>query len=224
MRMRYKAFAIPELKENDLVFFEPEENKGQWSKIFKNNNPIHLEIGAGFGKFILTKAERNQNINYIGVELDEKVLVYAARDFKESGLKNIIGIRNKAENLTKYFEKGEIKKIYLNFSNPWPKRSQHKRRLTHPQLLNVYKKIIPIEAEIVFKTDQRTFFDDSIKYFERNGFKILDLSYDLGVDDIEDHIVTEYEQKWRENGDTIHYLRAKLIDDAQSEVLEIYRK
>lgn len=221
MRMRFKPHAIPELEENELVFFTPTELKGKWNEKFNNNNPVHLEIGAGFGKFILIKAERNPDINYVAMEMDERVLVTTAKFFVDSGLKNILGIRNKAELLSSFFEKNEVSKIYLNFSNPWPKRSQHKRRLTHPQLLNVYKKILKVGSEIVFKTDQRGFFDDSIKYFERNGFELLDISYDLGVDDIEDHIITEYEAKWRANGDPIHYLRAKLVDDRQSEVLEI---
>lgn len=221
MRMRFKPHAIPELEENELIFFTPTELKGKWNEKFNNNNPVHLEIGAGFGKFILTKAERNPDINYVAMEMDERVLVTTAKSFVDSGLNNILGIRNKAELLSSFFEKNEVSKIYLNFSNPWPKRSQHKRRLTHPQLLNVYKKILKVGSEIVFKTDQRGFFDDSIKYFERNGFELLDISYDLGVDDIEDHIITEYEAKWRANGDRIHYLRAKLVDDRQSEVLEI---
>lgn len=211
MRMRFKAFALPELEENPLVFFEPKENKGRWKEVFENNNPVHLEIGAGFGKFAITIAERNPQINYVAMELDEKVFVYAARSFKESGLTNLLGIKNPAQKLDLYFEKEEIEKIYINFCNPWPKRSQHKRRLTHPNLLEVYKKILKRGGEIEFKTDARYFFEDSLKYFERNGFEILEYTFNLGLDEKEDNIVTEYETKWRGQGVPICYAKVKFI-------------
>lgn len=212
MRMRFKPFARGELEENPFVFYNPIENKGKWKEIFKNDNPIHLEIGAGFGKFAITISNKNPNINYVAMEMDERVFVYAGREFKRENLSNLFGIRNMAENLANFFEKDEISKIYINFCNPWPKRNQHKRRLTHPRHLEIYKKILKIGGEIEFKTDQEKFFEDSIKYFERNDFEIIEKIYDLGIDEKKDNIVTEYEQKWREKGDKIYYLKARLMD------------
>lgn len=210
MRMRFKPYAREELQKNELIYYNPVEQKGKWREEFNNKNPIHLEIGAGFGKFAISIAERTSNINYVAMEKEERVFVNAARDFKEANLSNLLGIRDDAENLDKFFGEDEIEKIYINFPNPWPKRNQHKRRLTHPRLLEIYKRFLKEGGEIEFKTDQKGFFEDSIKYFERNDFILEEIIYNLGIDEKEDNIVTEYEAKWREKGDEIYYLKAKL--------------
>lgn len=210
MRIRYKAFAIPELEKNELIYFDPKDKQNEWNRIFKNENPIHLEIGSGRGSFITKLAEKKPNINFIALEMEANVFVYAARLFSESKLNNIRGIRGFAEYLAENFGENEISKIYINFPNPWPKRKQHKKRLTHINQLKIYKKILKNGGEIEFKTDDLDFFNDSLKYFEKENFKIIEKSYDLKLDDKKDNIVTEYEAKWRSLEVPIKYAKIKL--------------
>lgn len=211
MRLRYKPFAIPELEENDLAFFDPKENKGRWKEIFGNDNPIHLEIGAGRGGFMKQLASGNPEINFVAIEMDANILVYAGRLFKENELENVRIIKGMAENLPDYFDTDEIDKIYINFSNPWPKKKQQKRRITHPRQLKGYIKILKDGGQVEFKTDDRPFFDDSLEYFVENGFTIIYKSFDLKLDEKEDNIVTEYERKWRKLGVPINYTKVKLV-------------
>lgn len=199
---------MPELEDNNLIFFDPTELKGRWNQVFKNDNPIYLELGAGRGKFTTISAERNPDINYIALEMEAGALVYAARKFKESGLDNIRGIRSMAQKLLEFFDEGEISKIYINFCNPWPKNRQHKRRLTYPTLLKIYKSILHEKGTIELKTDDLPFFEDSLKYFEKAGLKVSDINYDLPADK-NGNIVTEYEAKWRSQGVKINYLMAE---------------
>lgn len=208
MRLRYKAWAIPEMKENEYIFFDPVENKGRWKEVFGNDNPIYLEIGAGRGKFGIVSATNNPNINYIALEMDANAFVYASRLYKEHELKNIYGVRTVAQRLTEFFDEGEVDKIYINFCNPWPKHCQHKKRLTYPTFLDLYKKILTKGGQIELKTDDLPFFKDSIRYFENNGFELLAIDYDLD-ENRQGNIVTEYERKWRDQGVKINYLIAR---------------
>lgn len=210
MRLRYKPFAVPELQENELVYFRPMQNKGIWNEIFENNNPIHLEIGAGRGGFTKELALRNPDINYVPIEMDSNILVYAGRLFLEEDLRNVRAIKGMAENLADFFEEDEVDKIYINFSNPWPKKKHNKRRITHPRQLVGYKKILKNGGEVEFKTDDRPFFEDSLEYFESEGFEILEKNFDLKEEDKPDNIVTEYEKKWRSLNKPINYARVKL--------------
>lgn len=209
MRMRNKPWAIPELKENKLIFFDPVDKKGTWQEEFGNNNPIHLEIGAGWGKFSLTKAANNKDINYVAMEMESNVFVYAGRDFLASKLTNIRGIRGLAQQLDQFFDQGEIEKIYLNFSNPWPANRHKKRRLTHPRQLETYKKILKESGIIELKSDDRDFFNESIDYLKESGFEILEIDNNLPFDK-PGNIVTEYEAKWRKMGKPINFLKARL--------------
>ncbi len=212
MRLRYKEWAIPELRDNKYIFFDPDENKGRWHEIFGNDRPIYLEIGAGRGRFSLQSASDNPDINYIALEMEAGAFVYAGRLFKESCLENIYGIRAVAEKLLDFFEEDEIDGIYINFCNPWPKNRQHKRRLTHPRLLELYRHILKNSGLIELKTDDRSFFEDSIDYFKSCGFELVEVDFDL-PEDKEGNIVTEYESKWRSKGIAICYLKAKLLKD-----------
>lgn len=209
MRLRKKHFALPELEENKKVFLHPEENKGSWAEVFKNNNPIHLELGAGRGGFALRMAERNPAINFLALDLEANVFVYAGRLIKEADLDNLFGILARAENLCDYFAKGEISKIYINFCNPWPKPRQHKRRLTHPRLLEVYKNILRPGSEIEVKTDDEDLYLASLEYFKDSGFEVFEATDDL--EEREDSILTDYEKKWRSQGIKIKYIKAKFI-------------
>ncbi|MDU5230012.1 MAG: tRNA (guanosine(46)-N7)-methyltransferase TrmB, partial [Anaerococcus sp.] len=148
MRLRYKPNAIPEMKENDRIFFYPRDMKGKWQEVFDNDNPIHLEIGAGKGDFIIEKAKSHPDINFIALEMNTNAFVIASRKIKEEELKNVIGLIDYGEELTEAFGEDEIDHIYINFSTPWPKTKHHKRRLSHPRFLERYQKIIKNEGII----------------------------------------------------------------------------
>lgn len=205
MRLRYKPNAIPEMKENDRIFFYPRDMKGKWQEVFDNDNPIHLEIGAGKGDFIIEKAKSHPDINFIALEMNTNAFVIASRKIKEE-LKNVIGLIDYGEELTEAFGEDEIDHIYINFSTPWPKTKHHKRRLSHPRFLERYQKIIKNEGIIEQKTDDLDFFKDSLKYYEDFGLEILESNYNLPE---EKSIVTEYERKWRERKKPIYYAKAK---------------
>ena len=206
MRLRYKPNAIPEMKENDRIFFYPRDMKGKWQEVFDNDNPIHLEIGAGKGDFIIEKAKSHPDINFIALEMNTNAFVIASRKIKEEELKNVIGLIDYGEELTEAFGEDEIDHIYINFSTPWPKTKHHKRRLSHPRFLERYQKIIKNEGIIEQKTDDLDFFKDSLKYYEDFGLEILESNYNLPE---EKSIVTEYERKWREHKKPIYYAKAK---------------
>ena len=206
MRLRYKPNAIPEMKENDRIFFYPRDMKEKWQEVFDNDNPIHLEIGAGKGDFIIEKAKSHPDINFIALEMNTNAFVIASRKIKEEQLKNVIGLIDYGEELTEAFGEDEIDHIYINFSTPWPKTKHHKRRLSHPRFLERYQKIIKNEGIIEQKTDDLDFFKDSLKYYEDFGLEILQSNYDLPE---EESIVTEYERKWRERKKPIYYAKAK---------------
>lgn len=206
MRLRYKPNAIPEMKENDRIFFYPRDMKEKWQEVFDNDNPIHLEIGAGKGDFIIEKAKSHPDINFIALEMNTNAFVIASRKIKEEELKNVIGLIDYGEELTEAFGEDEIDYIYINFSTPWPKTKHHKRRLSHPRFLERYQKIIKNEGIIEQKTDDLDFFKDSLKYYEDFGLEILQSNYDLPE---EESIVTEYERKWRERKKPIYYAKAK---------------
>ena len=206
MRLRFKPNAIPEMKENDRIFFYPRDMKGKWHEVFGNDHPIYLEIGAGKGDFIIEKAKQNPDINFIALEMNTNAFVIASRKIIEEELTNVIGLVDYAEELTDTFNEGEIDHIYINFSTPWPKTKHHKRRLSHERFLERYKKIIKNQGIIEQKTDDLSFFEDSLKYYEDFGLEILEAEYDLPE---EKSIVTEYEKKWRERNKPIYYAKAK---------------
>lgn len=206
MRLRFKPNAIPEMKENDRIFFYPRDMKGKWHEVFGNDHPIYLEIGAGKGDFIIEKAKQNPDINFIALEMNTNAFVIASRKIIEEELTNVIGLVDYAEELTDTFNEGEIDHIYINFSTPWPKTKHHKRRLSHERFLERYKKIIKNQGILEQKTDDLPFFEDSLKYYEDFGLEILKAEYDLPE---EKSIVTEYERKWRERNKPIYYAKAK---------------
>ena len=218
MRIRYKKWARPELEASSFYIDNPEEHKGKWKEVFKNNNPIHLELGCGKGQFIANLAVENHNINYIAIDLVDAMLGLAKRNveekYKEKNLepKNIILTRFDIERIMLILDKtDEIERIYINFCNPWPKGKHRKKRLTHTRQLEKYKTFLKEHGEIYFKTDDDDLFDSSIKYFEETGFKIERLTRDLHSNNIfENNIVTEHEIMFSEQGIKIKALIARL--------------
>ena len=205
MRLRKKHFAIPEMGENPYVIFDPVHLKGKWSEEFKNDNDIYLELGAGKGQFIKELAKRTPKTNYIIIDRESNAFVYATRKIKEEELSNVRCIPYDVDNIAEIVGEGEIKGIYINFCNPWPKERHKKRRLTHPRLLKIYKKLLQPGGKIYFKTDDRDLFEDSLKYFEDEGFEIIKSDFNMKLSDYPDNIVTEYEHKFRTLNMPIHY-------------------
>jgi tRNA (guanine-N7-)-methyltransferase len=210
MRLRKKWWARPEMEQASYFITDPKEYIGKWSTEFKNRNEIHLELGCGRGKFITDKALNNKDINYIGIDLKDEVLIYTTRKIEELELKNVRIIPLNISFIEGVFEKDEISKIYINFCNPWPKDRHNKRRLTHTNFLNEYKKFLKPEGEIWFKTDNEDLFQASQDYFKENGFEIKYITYDLHESDFQDNIVTEYEMKFTSLGMKTMFMVGKL--------------
>ncbi|AHI56117.1 tRNA (guanosine(46)-N7)-methyltransferase TrmB [Listeria ivanovii] len=210
MRVKHKPWAKDRLQEFPAIYIEnPEELKGKWQEVFGNNNPIHIEIGSGKGQFVSGMAKANPSINYIGIEMIESVLVSALDKALEADVPNLRLVARDAKLLEDCFEKGEIAQIYLNFSDPWPKKRHTKRRLTNPTFLAIYERLLPTDGEIHFKTDNRSLFEYSLVAFSEYNMLLTFVSLDLHNSDYEGNIKTEYEEKFSAKGFPIYRLEAK---------------
>lgn len=210
MRLRNKPWANEYIQQHpNLVIPNPEEVKGKWNEIFQNENPIHIEVGTGKGQFIVGMAKQNPHINYIGIELYQSVIVSALSKLEEEQLPNLKLLNVNAKNLTDYFAPGEIDRVYLNFSDPWPKNRHEKRRLTYKTFLSTFETIMVDEGEIHFKTDNQGLFEYSLKSFSEYGLLLKFVSLDLHKSDFEGNIMTEYEEKFSKKGQRIYRAEAK---------------
>lgn len=196
------------LSFGDILIKEPTENYGNWKKVFNNDNDIYVEIGMGKGDFLIQNALQNKNINYIGIEKFESVILQALKKTQNFDLPNLRLICFDANEISKIFSEGEVNKIFLNFSDPWPKNRHEKRRLTSSDFLSSYKHILSIDSSIEFKTDNRLLFQFSLMEFNKNNFVFEDLSLDLHQD-CENIIMTEYEKKFHEMGHPIYFVRIR---------------
>lgn len=209
MRLRNIKNASIKLAENERDFIaNPKEFKGRWHEVFKNNNPIHLEIGMGKGQFLTKLAELNPDINYIGIEKFTSVLLRASEKLQMLDLPNVKIINFDAEALTDLFANFEVSRIYLNFSDPWPKNAHAKRRLTSYRFIPLYKEVLSLDGEIHFKTDNRLLFEYSLESFNNNGLELHNISLDLHNSSFKDNVLTEYEEKFSKFG-PIYRLEAK---------------
>lgn len=209
MRLRNVKGSREKIAGSEFVIHEPQDMKGKWHEFFENENPIHIEIGMGKGKFITTLAQQNPHINYIGIEKYSSVLIRALEKRAEIELNNLVFIRMDAEEIEEVFEKDEVDCIYLNFSDPWPKDRHAKRRLTSTQFLARYDKVLKREGEVIFKTDNRPLFDFSLEQVEEAGWKLKNHTFDLHHSEyMEGNVMTEYEEKFSAEGNPIHRLVA----------------
>lgn len=210
MRLRNVKGSKEFIANSPFVIQNPEELKGRWNTLFKNDNPIHIEIGMGKGKFIYKLASMFPDINFIGIEKYSSVLIRAINKQEEEPLPNLYFLRIDAEILTDIFEEDEINRIYLNFSDPWPKDRHAKRRLTAPGFLNLYNRVLSLDGRIEFKTDNRPLFDFSVDSFQKTEPWNLDLvTYDLHHSEyVEGNVMTEYEERFSSEGYQIHKLVA----------------
>lgn len=184
------------------------ELKGQWQKVFDNDNPIYIEIGMGKGKFILENALRYPNINFIGIEKYDSIMALAIKKIQEYELNNLKLIRMNANNIDNVFNK-EIDRIYLNFSDPWPKARTEKRRLTSSVFLNKYDNLFRDKMIIEMKTDNRNLFEYSLISFNNHNYKIKEINLDLHKTDNIDNIMTEYEEKFSKLNNIIYYVKVE---------------
>ncbi len=204
MRLRHIKGAEETIAESPYVVQEPKANKGRWHEFFGNRNPIEIEIGMGKGKFIMELAERNPDINYIGIERYSSVLLRGLQKRAKLDLKNIWFLRLDALELAEVFDKDEVSRIYLNFSDPWPKDRHAKRRLTSDRFLAVYDQFLCPDGRIEFKTDNQDLFRYSLESIPEAGWRIDAQTSDLHNSGLaEGNVMTEYETRFVEEGKPI---------------------
>ena len=210
MRLRNIPGAKDAIESSPYVIHEPTQNKGRWNEIFKNNHPIHIEVGMGKGRFLMDLASQNPDINYIGFEMYDSVLLRALQKMEErtengNTLPNVFFVRMDARELPLIFDVGEVDKIYLNFSDPWPKERHAKRRLTSRQFLERYDAILKPDGVIEFKTDNRPLFDFSLEEVNESKWHLVEWTYDLHHNEKMNvgNIMTEYEEKFSSEGNPI---------------------
>ena len=209
MRVRNRKGATELLEAHpQYVILNPADAKGRWQEIFGNDHPIHVEVGSGKGAFVSGMAKANPEINYNGIDIQKSVLSYALDKVLATDVPNIKLLWVDGSDLTDYFEDGEIDRLYLNFSDPWPKKRHEKRRLTYQSFLATYQQILPENGEIHFKTDNRGLFEYSLVSFSQYGMKLKGVWLDLHASDFEDNVLTEYEQKFANKGQVIYRVEA----------------
>ena len=215
MRLRNIPGAKEVIENSPYVVHEPQKQKGQWSHVFENDHPIHIEVGMGKGRFLMDMAKLHPEVNYVGIEMYDSVLLRALQkreeyEQNEGTLTNLFFMCMDARLLPEIFEKGEVKKIYLNFSDPWPKARHAKRRLTSRQFLERYDQILVLEGSVEFKTDNRDLFEFSLEEVKEAGWTLEASTFDLHHDEelLKGNVMTEYEEKFSSMGNPIHKLIA----------------
>lgn len=205
MRLKNIKGAKEKIESSNYVILNPTNYINKYQEIFNNNNPIKIEIGMGKGSFIIENAKRYPNVNFIGIEKFDSVMVRAVEKVEEQKLENLRLIRMDALEIDQVFH-SEIDTIYLNFSDPWPKNRHENRRLTNSIFLGKYDMIFKENCNIIFKTDNRKLFEYSVKSLTDYGYLINNISLDLHNDDISDNIETEYESKFSKLGQVIYMI------------------
>ena len=194
----YDDFVYPKDRPAD------EAERGRWQEIFGREAPLFVELGTGKGDFIRQMAERAPEVNFIGIEKQQDVLIAAARKVREKELKNVRLLVFDIAQLEKIFAPGEVDRFFVNFCDPWPKARHAKRRLTHRSFLARYKELLVPGGKLVFKTDNRALFDFSLEEFREMGLSLHDVSYDLHGEEHPENVMTEYEKKFSGKGEKIN--------------------
>lgn len=210
MRLRNVPGSREAIAESNLAINEPQVLKGKWNEEFGNNNPIRIEIGMGKGRFITQLALENPDINYVGIEKYSSVLIRAIEKCQDIEVPNLRFIRMEAEYICDVFNKEEVDRIYLNFSDPWPKDRHAKRRLTSKQFLERYDNILKKDGVVEFKTDNDLLFQFSLEQVPEAGWNLVAQTWDLHNDSemVKGNVMTEYESKFSQMGNPIHKLVA----------------
>ena len=210
MRLRRIKGADEAVAASPYVVHETEQQVGRWKELFGNSNPLHIEIGMGKGQFLMQLAKENPHINYVGIERYTSVMLKALKKMETEPLPNLFFLCMDAGNLEQVFAPGEVDRIYLNFSDPWPKERHARRRLTSTEFLKRYDAILTPEGSIEFKTDNEALFDFSLESVKEAGWKLTGCSRDLHHDPQMNagNIMTEYEEKFSSKGNPIYKLIA----------------
>ncbi len=206
--MRNKPWAFDYLESNAHLVDINNEYAKKIKDFFPVDRELHIEVGTGMGTFITTLASRNPDINYVGIELDKNVMIRVVEKVKELDLDNLRLVLLDANTITDYFNSDEVDKIYLNFSDPWPKNRHAKRRLTHSGFLSSYKEILKDDSIIEFKTDNRGLFEFSLQSMNAFDMRFQALNLDVHDNEPEDNIRTEYEEKFSSRGHKIYWIQA----------------
>ena len=205
MRLRHIPGAEETIAASPYVVQDPQAQKGRWDQLFGNTNPIEIEVGMGKGRFIMELAHKNPGINYIGIERYSSVLLRGLQKRAELELDNIFFMCIDAKTLADVFAPGEVNRIYLNFSDPWPKDRHAKRRLTSRQFFARYDVVLAPEGRLEFKTDNQDLFTFSLEEIPEAGWHLDASTRDLHHDPVlnEGNIMTEYEEKFSSLGNPI---------------------
>lgn len=204
MRMRKKPNLIPRLEAcGPLIITDPKERRGRWRELMPFAREIHVELGCGKGRFTVGTAQADPDILLIAVERVPDAMVIAAERAKELGLTNVFFLDADAVNLDEYFTPGEVDRVYVNFCDPWPGARYAKRRLTHPDFLLCYRKVLGEAGQIHFKTDNHDLFEWSLFQFPKAGFELSEVTRDLHTDGVRG-IMTDYEEKFYHLGTPIN--------------------
>ena len=211
MRLRNIPGADDAILNSEYCIKNPEEQKGHWQDCFDKVQPLHIEIGMGKGRFIMDTAALHPDINYIGIERYSSVLLRALQKVEQNPLPNIKFICMDAADVAEVFAKDEVDRIYLNFSDPWPKDRHAKRRLTSPDFMTVYDQILAADGTVEFKTDNKGLFDYSLEAIPEAGWTITAHTFDLHHDPVmcAGNVMTEYEEKFSLKGNPINKLIAQ---------------
>ena len=220
MRVRNRPGAAEMLAAHpNFVISDPTLWKGKWNELFENDHPIHIEIGMGKGQFITGMAKAHPEINYIGVEMQVSVVSIALDKLIEQPLPNLKLLHVDGSALTEYFADSEVDQIYLNFSDPWPKKRHEKRRLTYKTFLAVDEQILRPNGEIHFKTDNQGLFEYSLASFSQYGMILKQVWLDLHQSQFEGNIMTEYKEKFSSKGQRIYRVEAQFQDKTKKKSL-----
>ena len=209
MRLLNIPGAEEALREYPTFVYNPVRYKGRWKERFGNDHPIHIEIGCGKGRFINTLAERHPEINFIAIELKAEVVLRAAQRTEKRAIPNLAFVQFNAALLPDLFGAGEVSRIYLNFSDPWPKTRHAKRRLTYSSFLKTYQQVLVKNGEIHLKTDNEKLFEFSLNQFSDERFQLRHITFDLHHSPwAEDNVMTEYEERFSSRGQRIYRTEA----------------
>lgn len=207
MRLKNVKNASIIIEKSPFIVLNPKDYKGKWSEVFGNENPIDIEIGMGKGDFIIEMAKQNPNVNYVGIEMYDSVIVRAVQKLDGEKLSNLKLIRMDANYINDVFEK-EVNTIYLNFSDPWPKKRHAKRRLTSHYFLDKYDNVFIGEKKIIQKTDNLGLFAFSVESLSTYGYTLKNVTMDLYSNMIDGNVATEYERRFNKQGVKICRLEA----------------
>jgi len=212
MRVRNKPWSKDKIAEHPEVLIpNPENYKGKWRELFGNDHPLHLEVGAGKGQFILGMARQYPLINFIGIEIEESIIVSALEKWLEEPQSNVLLLHKNAQHITEFFAEHELDEMYLNFSDPWPKRRHEKRRLTYAEFLKSYKAILKSKGKLNLKTDNQGLFEYSLESFSKHGLQLEQISLNLHASDYTENVRTEYEEKFSKKGHCIYRCEAVFL-------------